>query len=771
MWFISFLFSLILFGVLTILIMVVFRKKRSLFDALRIPLYAVFFLLAFTLYYIGVWQVKVANNPNFNDVFYTLVQSVSGAVRAFVLIIDRNAVEPYISSHQGYAFFFYLTHVVIFALVEVFVVDVFGKTIYNFFLRMKMIYLAKKRIYLFGKSENVFAFIDDYIATNKHRKNDLFVVYDNAWTVAEIERLRDNVICSYALKAVNQRLLDKIGIHKIHLSSLRETKVILLYENDQTTLEYISLIRHFINDSIGAKNDISFDVFAQITKMDQLEIINSDQRLVTLNDEEKTLDGRISFFNTHDLCAHEFIRRYDIFDFMNEAVRIDTKKAKLANPEAMDISFFFVGFGSLGQELFRQVYANYQLLNARFDAHIIDKESGFRYHELKRRCPTLFEEVSQNLSKIRFAPECTVASDTFTNYIEDYCQRKSNVFFVALGSDMDNVENGFIIKSLLDQKVKLGMIERADVFFYIVNRTGYIHHLLERLENMSSDKVRIHFIGDHRTLYTYQKIVMEDLDMLSIRVDRAYLHLNKTQLEKYEEVAHDETKLNQLDHLTWSKRNAYYKESNRFIANNLRTKLRLLGLNLVEKQTFLENSGDYKVITGNILFKDDFSLVDDFTAFDNEAHPIIERFLLNIRANSEKYRFLRALYDKDIAATNLAKNEAQRWNAFHLISGWQSLPVDEVYTELKDNKLIIRNKEIESMRHLALTSWEDLITNNQKLYRRISDTYKLKDERIKEEILYTTDYIKSYYFLVFSLFSIVATSNYLIVEDSNSTNG
>lgn len=767
MWFLSFLLSLILFGILTVFIMVVFRKKRAIFDALRIPLYAVFFFLAFTLYYIGVWQVKVAANPNFNDVFYTLVQSVSGAVRAFVLLIDRNAVEPYISTHQGYAFFFYLTHIVIFALVEVFVVDIFGKTIYNFFLRMKMIYFSKKRIYLIGKSDNVFAFIDDYLTKGRHQRKDLFVVYDNYWTDVEIERLRDMVICSYALKAVNLRLLDKIGIHKVHLSTLRETKVILLYEDDQVSLEYINLLRHFINDSIGLKPEINFEVFAQITNMDQLEIINGDQRLVTLDDPEKTLDGRIAFFNTHDLCAHEFIRHYDIFDFMNEAVKLDTKKAKLANPEAMDVSFFFVGFGSLGQELFKQVYANYQLLDTRFDTHIIDKESGFRYHELKRKCPTLFEEVSLNLSKIRFAPECTVASDTFTNYIEDYCNHRSNVFFVALGSDMDNVENGFIIKSLLDQKVQEGSIERADVFFYIINRKGYIHHLLERLENMSSDKVRIHFIGDHRTLYTYQKIVMEDLDMLSIRVDRAYLHLSKSQLEKYEDVAHDEVKLNQLDRLTWTKRNAYYKQSNRFIANNLRTKLRLLGLNLVEKQTFLDHSSDYKVITGNILFNADYSLVDDFTTFDSEAHPIIERFLLNIRAGSEHYKALRAIYDRDIAATNLAKNEAQRWNAFHLISGWQTLPVDQVFTELKDNKLVIRNKELDTMRHLALTSWDSLIDNNHKLYKHITETYKLKDDRIKEEILFTTDYIKSYYFLVFSLFPIVSTSNYLIVEEQN----
>lgn len=58
--------------------------------------------------------------------------------------------------------------------------------------------------------------------------------------------------------------------------------------------------------------------------------------------------------------------------------------------------------------------------------------------------------------------------------------------------------------------------------------------------------------------------------------------------------------------------------------------------------------------------------------------------------------------------TNLSIGEHLRWNAFHFVHGWTTIPIDEIPGETADERYPYR-KDVELRKHACLTTWEKLV--------------------------------------------------------------
>jgi hypothetical protein len=466
--------------------------------------------------------------------------------------------------------------------------------------------------------------------------------------------------------------------------------------------------------------------------------------LLDVNTEITRKDGRIAFFSRSDLLAKEFINKYTVFDLLSTC-NLDSSQA-LVDSENIDLRYFFLGFGETGRELLKKTFANNALIDCRYRAFIFDMKAKKLEAEFYQNCPGFLEELGKKYADFHFSDNIDVLSENYYTIIKEN-HAHDNCFFISLGNDLVNFRTAMHLKRVIENIALDLKTEICARIFVSIKEPGKYY---QSLNANSGELVRISLIGNLQEIYVFDRIVAQREDLWGRRIDRAYRILKERNFDISKE----------NDDLTWNSKSSHYKkESSRMAGINIRSKLQLLGLDLIPKSEYLQHP-EYEALVGE-LFGEDYGLKE--MVFQRDIPQPSAPKYYDLSGNNADYERLKAIYrDYSHPATNIARQEHWRWNCFSLISGWRPLPYeqDEPYALNVDYSIVNQNARLK--RHMNLVDWEELVAFVPYVSAKISKQLNINEEELKAKIYYNNDICKYDYFTIFGLTAIIEGTDYLI---------
>jgi len=221
-------------------------------------------------------------------------------------------------------------------------------------------------------------------------------------------------------------------------------------------------------------------------------------------------------------------------------------------------------------------------------------------------------------------------------------------------------------------------------------------------------------------------IINEKLDSIAKRIANDY----------WKNAGSDEQKTNIVT--KWDALTEFKRDSNRYAAMSIRTKLNLLGFEMKEG-------------TGGT----DKEIIEAYKAAYGIAVSEKQRAEKE-RAQKESGKFVDFAErdDKGIidnARNNLARLEHQRWNTLHLVSGWTKLAIEEVTADTRQDE--------KAKQHACITTFEGLYD----LRKRQADTAIAENKQPSlDKALYYADTVCYDFDVMDRLFDNLKNSKYSI---------
>ena len=208
-------------------------------------------------------------------------------------------------------------------------------------------------------------------------------------------------------------------------------------------------------------------------------------------------------------------------------------------------------------------------------------------------------------------------------------------------------------------------------FFIFIDKHDGIKGIANDIKIDSKNKVDIIPFGNFSQICSYDVVVNEIYDKMAIRADQRYNQLHKPEYET-----------------NWGDLSPFLQDSNRMQVEHLPIKLKVLN-------HLLENSKN--------------KVLPKYSELENEANnrwyslngkPTSDKKKTDIWNDIQKAKILATYISLD-DIEKLAKMEKHRWNAFHILNGWTTIPKPEGqdYPYRKDD-----NKK----EHALLIGWDEL---------------------------------------------------------------
>lgn len=704
------------------------NEQKEKFAKYRYCYIIIAYLTGYLLYFYGTF-LQNDSLSGFNRVIYSSATSIGYTAKMILGGIDTGAVKTALTQNW-YLISFSIIHIICFTIAELVVVNVFGKSIINY-IRLKGFH-SDEGIILMGNYEK----IDYFLRHSRQRKRKILLIIDNEWTEKEKKE-----IYNYHRPILYMNKLTQDNFHKIPLrqkSDQSESILICLYENDRKTINTAAIVRNYLN----LHPDFNLSCYFNLSEYETTRIVDENSAL-------SKKDGKIRFFNKADLVARDFVERNTVFDLAPSCI-IHPKSATVSD---YDLFYCFIGFGELGQQLLKKTLINHCLLNCRYSASVFDKEGKELESLFYRRNPGMSGELANRYATITFHENMQVSSREFKEKFMSSL-KKDNAIFVCLKDDLLAVQMALDMKRMI-QNIIMDHKEviHANIFIHVRSRGEYLKLITEQA-NDDCKTIQLHLIGANNEIYTYEKIVDETGDLLAKRIDRAYNVLK----ERKNDFSDEE------DNLCWNRKSSQFnKNSSLMAAMNIKTKLQLIGLDLIRETDYQKHPERYVKIDHSQLFVlKDGTYHLNIVPSENESNGTY----FDLSGNNKDYQALQQIYFQyDHPATNLARQEHQRWNLFHLVNGWDSMPYvlkdgeDYEYDANNPYEIITKNKNL--FRHMDLVSWEELKKLQDYQVAHLIRKYGKKAEK---DFVYQCDVLKFDYFTIFGLSAILKNSGFLIVQ-------
>ncbi|HKL93697.1 MAG TPA: hypothetical protein VJZ69_00245 [Clostridia bacterium] len=509
----------------------------------------------------------------------------------------------------------------------------------------------------------------------------------------------------------------------------KDTKIIAMSESDEVNLLVAKIVTDRISDAIEPekKSDGRIKTLSQEQET-KLEAIKLSAHIMYIFIErtehfafiEYAL-GRVRFFNPFEVRARKFMLENPITSLIPKKW-INTDKARLYNQaenglgRPYRIGNIFIGFGVNNHQIFKKSICNYQLLDIDYNALIIDKDATRSEKQFRNAAPGLFDRyetvkdakgnlVAKLISRgaelkpnpdgdiyypsgeektnIVFA-DIDVLSEDFYKRIIAECESKDIVsVIISLGNDKLSVETALELRQKLYEreliKGKIGdaEYERVRIFVKIAKETVISDETLFNDKNDIDCEIKI--FGADKEVLTENYIIQEELDFLAKRIANDYWKIAKGDAQTTNAVT-------KWDTLTDLKR-----ESNRYSAMAIKTKLNLLGFDL--------RAGDGRIATSKEVASAYSTAYDLSLSYKQRVEKDTGKFVDFLERDDEgKIR--------DTARNNLARLEHQRWSIFHLVSGWTKLEIAKV--------TVISRQDEKAKQHACITTFEGLTDLREK---------------------------------------------------------
>ena len=596
-----------------------------------------------------------------------------------------------------------------------------------FFLK----FFAKNHIVICGAGDMGYALAKDIL--NKHQDKKLLVV--------DINPTNDNVnsICTLGGYAISGNAIDKDVLNKLNIT--KAEKIILMTGKDISNLEILDAITKVIPEADKNDPDNKKNVYIHLESKENYEILQSIKEKE--NDKVSLIKTRKDISNSEILDAITKVipeadkndpdNKKNVYIHLkskeNDKVSLSTKTRKdISNSKILDaITKVIPKADKNDPDNKKNVYIHLKssMINIRaFSVYDNAAQTLFMKHPIGENVDTI-DNGSVNLAIVGFDAaglsvlyRALVLGHFFNGKplnvtIFDNNHEKKRAEFLKLYPislkaggiinwnidfkddgelfNKDGIENfNQIIFCKTNVQASLTDIARIiknqsahlenKQFFIFIDKHDGIKGIANDIKIDSKNKVDIIPFGNFSQICSYDVVVNEIYDKMAIRADQRYNELHDPGTKH-------ETK--------WNTLSPFLQDSNRMQVEHLPIKLKAIN-KLLSKNKFLEylEYDEAKEKARNRWF--DLILNDQNVSDINE----INLWDKTEGAKIEGAKILATYISLD-DIEKLAKMEKHRWNAFHILNGWTTLPKPEGqnYPDRKDN-----NKK----EHALLIGWDEL---------------------------------------------------------------
>ena len=536
-------------------------------------------------------------------------------------------------------------------------------------------FFTKNHIVICGAGDMGYALAKDIL--NKHQDKKLLVV--------DINPTNDNVnsICTLGGYAISGNAIDKDVLNKLNIT--KAEKIILMTGKDISNLEILDAITKVIPEADKNDPDNEKNIYIHLESKENYEILQSikekendevSQSIKTKKDKlnSEILDDITKVIpeadkndpdNEKDIYIHLSssminIRAFSVYD--NAAQTLFMKHPLGENVDTIDndsVNLAIVGFDAAGLSVLYRALALGHFFNGKpLSVTIFDNNHEKKRAEFLKLYPISLKAGGIVNWNIDF-------KDDGELFNKDGIENFTQIIFCKTNVQASLTDIARIIKN---QSAHL----KNKQFFIFIDKHDGIKGIANDIKIEDTDVIPF---GDFSQICSYDVVVNEIYDTMAIRADQRYNELHNPGT-KYE------TK--------WNTLSPFLQDSNRMQVEHLPIKLKAIN-KLLSKNKFLEylEYDEAKEKARNRWF--DLMLNDQNVSDINE---------INLWDNTEGANILATYISLD-DIEKLAKMEKHRWNAFHILNGWTTIPKPEGqdYPYRKDD-----NKK----EHALLIGWDEL---------------------------------------------------------------
>ncbi len=416
--------------------------------------------------------------------------------------------------------------------------------------------------------------------------------------------------------SVLKRRFSAAFLRSIYLNKKTRYNFIFL-KGSCSFFEEIDTVLSYLDDEKAKNVHFFFELDEK-----QIEIVKN-QIDAKGKEKNKPYRARISFFSKNELVSRTFVERYPIAKYMPRTFLEEDTSVK----QDVKLNVFMLGYGGLSKELYKQLVIGNQLSVFRDGEYRVFPLSYYVYGEnpdenewciggLKGTLDELAKKSNEYfpLPEMPYNTQCIRERYYDINVLRDICGRieEENCFsyvIIDTGDSYRNIEISNLIKLLLN------------------NSTAYHMFVYNESVAVKNDELTT-FYGDTKDIMTHDVVVNESLLKLAKKINKVYL---KMYLDRDD---YTEDELDRMNEEDFASLNYFTAFSNIYLANNLRLKLNLLGL-------------DYKADKKG----DDIHLIKEAYGEYTAKDKAYENYFCRSKRNA------------------LLSEEHFRWNAYHMLNG------------------------------------------------------------------------------------------------------
>ncbi len=600
----SILFSL---GIILLGCFIVARY-RDVYEKIKIPLAIITFFSGLVLYIIGYLPDHViqGNPPPVQgqpspDVSAIALRALFSTCRIFILENDFGEISEILRNDTIYSLLFHLVHALGLMITVLTLLSLFGLHIIS---RIQLLFYRSSETYVFcGLNEYAYHLIRSLRENGRDR---CIIVIEGLKQSSEEEEVLVKKIRENQCILIDRNAGEVENLRRLKLPARFYQKPLhffLLSEQENANIQTaIKLIQNIKKDKTSAEN---LTLYIHSSSMNTGQIMDKIRKENGVN-----VDFRV--LNIPDLAARQLMDTCPV----HETMELDTREARVHS----DFTLFLAGFGPMGVEVLRKTLYSGQFYGGQFKAVVTDSAMNSREGVFNNRYSAIKSNYS--IQFIQADPGSSAFYDLILQNIYEI-----NYIVVCLEDDRLNMETALEIQRLL----RRSGVKRSVTIAVQISESEELSHYQEIA--LMPD---IRIFGRISDIFTESIIINESMDKMA-----------RTMNALFNRIYHVDPEDN------WFDLDEFTKESNRSAAMNIRTKLRLLGLDMAEAE-------------------------------DSDKQPVrLEEYLQGKRLE------------------NLAKQEHLRWNAFHFASGW-------VTWELSETTGAKKAKDSVNKRHACLVPWERL---------------------------------------------------------------
>jgi hypothetical protein len=695
------IFSIItILAVVALLAFYLFFKKKDGKDWV----YAVYFLVVVitgtTLYALGL-SYKNDGDTAFSPMFI-FSKALASVLKSFGGDFNASALAKIAEDYPWIAVAAFVNYLAAVLLTFLLAIKLFGKNIVN---RLKVFansFLSQRIVVGYGEQAQIFLknitgkkWRTTVILESDNKKKRTDLIEEGYAVLVIADGVEKRKAGNDELTVATYEALKKAGAFR----AKRDTKIIAMSENDEQNLLVAKIVTEYIKGKIKPERNAKGKIKLSDEQTISLKAINL-RAFIMYSFWDRTEHfafteyalGKVRFFNPYEIRARKFATDNPVTS-MIPAAWVDMKKAKLR--KTYGIGNIFVGFGWTNKQILKKSICNNQLLGVDYKALIVDKaakkhEKQFKNGAIGLFRPELKSEIDENGEKRYFASpneesrfdfnELDVLSLDFYDRVRDEVKNNDfSVIVIALGDDKLSLETALELRQKLYESDLLTAerdgtkYARVKIFVKIIEKSVFSDKSL--LNNGGECEIRT--FGADKEILTEEYIVGEKLDVIAKRIANEYCDNSSSAVAAF-------TKWDTLPDIE--------RESNRYVAMSIRTKLNLLGFELKEsdepqdvaiERAYSEAYGMERAAAQQVAVKKQWNNGD----FSDGYIDFPERVGDTIKI-------------ADTARNNLARLEHQRWNAFYFSSGWTKLEKSKITVDFR--------KDLKAKQHACLTVFEEL---------------------------------------------------------------